>query len=172
MERNCQEAAALVGIGVLRHQLATDNFQLRGCLRQFRPGLEARYYTNGMRPAILQVGSGVLTKRSKNIPFFSVQLETWGRDANNCITLVVKYHRRIDNSRVGTEAALPQNVAQDDYRPSTGLVLFRQENSSLQKRNTQDRKKLGSNLATLDVFRHSRLSENTSRKDETGHAQG
>jgi len=85
-----------------------------------------------MCPPIPQVACRVLTEWSKDIAFVSTQLETWSRDADDCVTLIIKNDGQTDRARVSTEAPLPQTVAQDDYRRASGPVLFRQEGASLQ----------------------------------------
>src|SRR5437016_3079501 len=110
--------------------MTADQCQRRRSLRSCRARPEARHNTNRMQLTLPHVPFCALTKRSKGIRLVSVQLETWGRDADNGIALSVQNKRKADGQRVSCEAALPETVAQDDHGRGTGAILFGQEDAS------------------------------------------
>src|SRR5581483_12477128 len=81
-----------------------------------------------------------------------VQREVRCHHADYRKALIVQDERLPDDIWVGTEAALPEAVTEDDRRRLALLILFRQEDAAKQRLRVEEREERRRDARAFDVF--------------------
>src|SRR4029077_2848180 len=103
----------------------------------------------------------VLTKWCKYLRL-SIQLKTHRCNTHDFVRLSTKNQRFTYSRRPSTVSALPQAVANDDYRCRPALVFFRAELPPRYEIDAQHGEQLGRDLAAVDVLCLSRFAHRIS----------
>src|SRR5580700_2664691 len=81
------------------------------------------------------------------------ELDVFVHHANDCVRSTVDGHRLSEHSAVGSEATLPQPVAQDDHLIVAKLVFARRKGAALGRMYAERKKEIGGDSGAVNALR-------------------